>query len=152
MWNKVWRISKQDCKTSTPPPDNQQKIKDIQLNFEDYLPQQKNATAINPDRVDWKMLETLGLSKDKLEQDGKLDKILNWQKTNPLPISIPVGETTIHTETQMKDLLTTKCTTLIKGFQSKAGKKFNAHLILRGDGSTAFEFDNSSSKPKGRSK
>ena len=79
-------------------------------------------------------------------------KILNWQKTNPLPIAIPVEETTIHTETQMKDLLTTKCTTLIKGFQSKARKKFNAHLILRGDGSTAFEFDNSSSKPKGRSK
>ena len=56
------------------------------------------------------------------------------------------------TEAQMKDLLKTKRTTLIKGFQSKAGKKFNAHLILRGDGSTAFEFDNSSSKPKGRSK
>ena len=56
-------------------PDNQQKIKDIQLDFEDYLPQQKNATAINPERVDWKMLETLGLSKDKLEQNGELDKI-----------------------------------------------------------------------------
>ena len=38
-------------------PDHQQKIKDIQLDFEDYLPQQKNATAINPERVDWKMLK-----------------------------------------------------------------------------------------------
>ena len=54
------------------------------------------------------------------------------------------------TEAQMKDLLTTKRTTLIKGFQSKAGKKFNAHLVLRGDGSTAFEFDNTTSKPKGQ--
>ena len=63
-------------------PDNQQKIKDIQLDFEDYLPQQKNATAINPERVDWKRLETLGLSKEKLEQNGELDKMLNWQKTN----------------------------------------------------------------------
>ena len=54
------------------------------------------------------------------------------------------------TEAQMKDLLTTKRTTLIKGFQSKAGKKFNTHLVLRGDGSTAFEFDNTTSKPKGR--
>ena len=54
------------------------------------------------------------------------------------------------TEAQTKDLLTTKRTTLIKGFQSKAGKKFNAHLVLRGDGSTAFEFDNTTSKPKGR--
>ena len=82
-------------------PDNQQKIKDIQLNFEDYLPQQKNATAINPERVDWKMLETLGLSKEKLEQNGELDKILNWQKTNLLPIAIPVGDITIHTEARL---------------------------------------------------
>ena len=82
-------------------PDNQQKIKDIQLDFEDYLPQQKNATAINPDRVDWKMLETLGLSKEKLEQSGELDKILNWQKTNLLPIAIPVGDITIHTEARL---------------------------------------------------
>ena len=82
-------------------PDNQQKIKDIQLNFEDYLPQQKNATAINPERVDWKMLETLGLSKEKLEQSGELDKILNWQKTNLLPIAIPVGDITIHTEARL---------------------------------------------------
>ena len=82
-------------------PDNQQKIKDIQLGFEDYLPQQKNATAINPERVDWKMLETLGLSKEKLEQNGELDKMLNWQKTNLLPIAIPVGETTIHTEARL---------------------------------------------------
>ena len=82
-------------------PDNQQKIKDIQLDFEDYLPQQKNTTAINPEHVDWKMLETLGLSKEKLEQNGELDKMLNWQKTNLLPIAIPVGETTIHTEARL---------------------------------------------------
>lgn len=53
-------------------------------------------------------------------------------------------------EAQIKDLLSTKRTTLIKGFQNKVGKKFNAHLVLRGDGSTAFEFDNTSSKPRGR--
>ena len=82
-------------------PDNQQKIKDIQLDFEDYLPQQKNTTAINPERVDWKMLETLGLSKEKLEQSGELDKILNWQKTNILPIAIPVGDITIHSEARL---------------------------------------------------
>ena len=82
-------------------PDNQQKIKDIQLDFEDYLPQQKNATAINPEQIDWKLLETLGLSREKLEQSGELDKILNWQKTNLLPIAIPVGDITIHTEARL---------------------------------------------------
>ena len=54
------------------------------------------------------------------------------------------------TDAQLADLLTTKRTTLIKGFQSKAGKNFNAHIVLRGDGSTAFEFDNNTSKPKPR--
>lgn len=82
-------------------PDNQQKIKDIQLDFEDYLPQQKNATAINPEQIDWKLLETLGLSREKLKQSGELDKILNWQKTNLLSIAIPVGDTTIHTEARL---------------------------------------------------
>ena len=82
-------------------PDNQQKIKDIQLNFEDYLPQQKNATAINPERVDWKMLETLGLSKEKLEQSGELDKMLSWQKSKLLPIAIPFGDSTVYTEARL---------------------------------------------------
>jgi len=82
-------------------PDNQQKIKDIQLDFEDYLPQQKNATAINPERVDWKMLETLGLSKEKLEQNGELDKMLNWQKTNLLPIAISLAVHSLRKEPQL---------------------------------------------------
>ena len=82
-------------------PATQELIKSKQIAFEDYLPQQKNATAINPERVDWKTLETLGLSKEKLEQSGELDKILNWQKTNLLPIAIPVGDITIHTEARL---------------------------------------------------
>ena len=82
-------------------PDNQQKIKDIQLDFEDYLPQQKNAIAINPEQVDWKMLETLGLSREKLEQSGELDKMLSWQRSNLLPIAVPLGNTTIYTEARL---------------------------------------------------
>ena len=82
-------------------PDNQQKIKDIQLDFEDYLPQQKNATTINPERVDWKMLETLGLSKEKLEQSGELDKMLSWQKSKLLPIAVPFGDSTVYTEARL---------------------------------------------------
>ena len=82
-------------------PDNQQKIKDIQLDFEDYLPQQKNATTINPERVDWKMLETLGLSKEKLEQSGELDKMLSWQKSKFLPIAVPFGDSTVYTEARL---------------------------------------------------
>ena len=82
-------------------PENKQQLETAQVRFEDFLPQQKNATAVNPERVDWKMLETLGLSREKLEQNGELDKMLNWQKTNLLSIAIPVGETTIQTEARL---------------------------------------------------
>ena len=82
-------------------PENKQQLETAQVRFDDFLPQQKNATAVNPERVDWKMLETLGLSREKLEQNGELDKMLNWQKTNLLSIAIPVGETTIQTEARL---------------------------------------------------
>ena len=48
------------------------------------------------------------------------------------------------TEAHIKELLISRRTGLIKGFQNKAGKKFNAHITLRGDGSTGFEFDSNS--------
>ena len=48
------------------------------------------------------------------------------------------------TEAHIKELLTSRRTSLVKGFQNKAGKKFNAHITLRGDGSTEFEFDSNS--------
>jgi len=36
---------------------------------------QKNATAIAPNKVAWKMLEDLGLSRERLEANGELDKM-----------------------------------------------------------------------------
>ena len=35
---------------------------------------------------------------------------------------------------------------MIKGFKSKAGKKFDAYLVLKEDNSVGFEFDNSASE------
>jgi len=55
-------------------PDNQQKIKDIQLDFEDYLPQQKNATAINPERVDWRYLKPWDFPKKNSNRTATLTK------------------------------------------------------------------------------
>lgn len=46
-------------------------------------------------------------------------------------------------EDDVKDLLLNRKTKLIKGFKSKAGKKFDAHLILNEDNNIAFEFENS---------
>lgn len=82
-------------------PENEAKLRASQVAFEDFLPKQKNATAINPEQVDWKMLETLGLSREKLKQSGELDKMLSWQKSNLLPIAVPFGDTIIYTEARL---------------------------------------------------
>ena len=61
----------------------------------------KNATAIDESKVDWKQLDDLGLSRERLEQGGELEKMLNWQKTNLVTIAVPIGDTTIYTEARL---------------------------------------------------
>ena len=82
-------------------PETQEQLAKMGVPFEDYLPRQKNATAINPEKVDWKMLDSLGLSRERLEQSGELEKLLNWQKSNLVTIAVPVGDTTIYTEARL---------------------------------------------------
>ena len=82
-------------------PESKQQLAEIGVPFEDYLPQQKNATAIDESKVDWKQLAALGLSHERLEQSGELDKMLNWQKSNLLTIAVPIGDTTIYTEARL---------------------------------------------------
>ena len=69
--------------------------------FEDYFPQKKNATAIDESKIDWKQLEHLGLSRERLEQSGELEKMLSWQKSNLVTIAIPIGDTTIYTDARL---------------------------------------------------
>lgn len=47
--------------------ENKQQLTEMGISFEDYLPHQKNATAIDLEKVDWKMLDNLGLSRERLE-------------------------------------------------------------------------------------
>ena len=61
----------------------------------------KNATAIDESKIDWKQLDDLGLSRERLEQSGELEKMLNWQKSNLLTIAVPIGDTTIYTEARL---------------------------------------------------
>lgn len=82
-------------------PESRQQLAEVGVPFEDYLPQQKKSTAIDADKVDWKMLDSLGLSRERLEQSGELEKMLNWQKSNLVTIAIPIGDTTIYTEARL---------------------------------------------------
>lgn len=43
-------------------------------------------------------------------------------------------------------------TTLLKGLKNKAGKSFDAYLVLQEDSSTSFEFPPRSKNKKGRRK
>ena len=77
---------------SREKPECKQQLAEIGIPFGDYLPQQKNATAINPEKVDWKMLDSLGLSRERLEQGGELEKMLNWQKVEMPLYFDPFGQ------------------------------------------------------------
>ena len=82
-------------------PENKQQLADSQVRFDDFLPKQKNATAIDESKIDWKQLDNLGLTRERLEQSGELAKMLNWQKSNLITIAIPIGDTTIYTDARL---------------------------------------------------
>ena len=82
-------------------PESKQQLAEMGVSFDDYLPRQKNTTTIEPEKVDWKQLDRLGLSREQLEQNGDLEKMLNWQKSNLITIAIPMGDTTIYTDARL---------------------------------------------------
>ena len=82
-------------------PENKQQLADSQVRFDDFLPKQKNATAIDESKIDWKQLDNLGLTRERLEQSGELAKMLNWQKSNLVTIALPMGDTTIYTDARL---------------------------------------------------
>ena len=57
---------------------------------------------------------------------------------------------TFLSEDNIRDLITTGRTPILKGLTSKAGKKFNARLVLGEDYTTSFEFEGKKGKARGR--
>lgn len=57
---------------------------------------------------------------------------------------------TLLTENFIRDLLNTGGTPILKGLTSKAGKKFNARLVLNEDYTTSFEFESRKGKSRRR--
>lgn len=86
---------------SREKPEAQQQLAEMGVRFEDFLPVQKNTTAIDPETIDWRMLDSLSLSRERLEQSGELGRMLNWQKSNLVTIAVPVSDTTIYTEARL---------------------------------------------------
>ena len=86
---------------SREKPESKQQLTEIGESFDDYLPKKKNATVIDESKIDWKQPDNLGLTRERLEQSGELEKMLNWQKSNLLTIAVPIGDTTIYTEARL---------------------------------------------------
>ncbi len=57
---------------------------------------------------------------------------------------------TFLSEDNIRDLITIGRTPILKGLTSKAGKKFNARLVLGEDHTTSFEFEGKKGKARGR--
>ena len=81
--------------------ESKQQLTEMGVPFEDYFPQKKNATAIDESKIDWIQLDHLGLSRERLEQSGELERMLSWQKSNLVTIAIPIGDTTIYTDARL---------------------------------------------------
>jgi hypothetical protein len=69
--------------------------------------------AVNPDLVDWKKLEQIGITRERLEKTGRdnpkspdkdsnnLDRILNYQKTGLIAIPVRIGEETHYSDARL---------------------------------------------------
>ena len=60
-----------------------------------------SGNAIDESRVNWSQFERIGITREALEKTGNLDKLLNWQKTDLMPIYPQVGDTTFRTDARL---------------------------------------------------
>jgi hypothetical protein len=55
--------------------------------------------VINPELVHWNKLEKFGITRESLEKSGNLEKMLDYRKTDLMPVSIRIDdETTLRTD------------------------------------------------------
>jgi hypothetical protein len=55
--------------------------------------------AINPDSIHWDKMGKFGITRETLEKSGNLEKMLDYRKTDLMPVSIRIDdETTIRTD------------------------------------------------------
>ena len=54
--------------------------------------------AINPDLVQWDKLNNYGITRESLEKSGNLEKLLNYQKTDLMPVALKFDEETLRTD------------------------------------------------------
>ncbi|KAA6309252.1 hypothetical protein EZS27_039216, partial [termite gut metagenome] len=88
----------QDAFKNPDKPENKEFLDLHRIDPEDFLKKQAqskeqsqaqtpaNAYAIDPNKVQWDKLEKFGITREGLEKTGNLDKLLNYQKTDLMPV------------------------------------------------------------------
>ncbi|GHT44033.1 hypothetical protein FACS189438_2270 [Bacteroidia bacterium] len=76
------------------PEDFQKK----QANEQRQTEGQTKSYAINPDLVDWQKFERFGITREALEKSGNLDKLLDYQKTNLMPVAMKFDSETLRSD------------------------------------------------------
>jgi len=68
----------------------------------DEISTKQSYQPIDENRIDWKQLERLGVTRDTLEKTGSLDAMLNWGKSPVLiPITPKFDEMTLRTDARL---------------------------------------------------
>lgn len=81
-------------------PENKEMLKQYEVNPNNFSVKQP-VNAIDESRIDPKQLERLGISLETLEKTGNLEKLLNRQKTDLLPINLKLDELTLRTDARL---------------------------------------------------
>lgn len=88
-------------------PQNKEALDSVRVNPEDYAAKQQQATQgyqpMDAERVDWSLLERIGITRESLEKSKALDAMLNFRKSPGLiPITLKVGDDVkIRTEARL---------------------------------------------------
>ncbi|MDR2680310.1 MAG: DUF3945 domain-containing protein, partial [Tannerella sp.] len=103
----------QDAFKNPEKPENKAFIDLHRIDPEDFLKKQaqgqtqaqpqaqtsEKSYAITPDLVHWDKLEKFGITRESLEKTGNLEKMLDYRKTDLMPVSIRIDdETSIRTD------------------------------------------------------
>ncbi|MDR1155061.1 MAG: DUF4099 domain-containing protein, partial [Bacteroidales bacterium] len=92
----------QDAFKNPEKPENKAFIDLHRIDPEDFLKKQAQGQtqsqpqaqafeknyAISPDLVHWDKLEKFGITRESLEKSGNLEKMLDYRKTDLMPVSI----------------------------------------------------------------
>ena len=100
----------QEAFKKSEKPENKEFIDMHRVNPDDFLenryqrqqyPPSQRYNAIDESHVNWEQFERIGVTRETLEKTGNLDKLLNWQKTDLLPITIKTDDATVRTEARL---------------------------------------------------